>query len=81
MQAKDLVPGSIIFHQPRNHHYQVLFKTMVKLESGKWEYGWCYQEVKMVQQVHDEMVFEQDTTSEIYTRPFSLFDDDWKLPQ
>lgn len=77
--VKHLPVGAIIYHQPRNHYYQILNKTMIKKGKEGWEYGWCYQEVKPVQQIHDETVYELNKESEIYSRPFSLFDSDWLL--
>lgn len=70
-----LVEGAIIYHQPRKHFYQVLFKTMVKKGKDGWEYGWAYQEVKEIR----EGVFERDESSEIFVRVLSLFDSDWTL--
>lgn len=77
--VQHLLVGAIIYHQPRNHYYRVLNKTMIKKDGGGWEYGWSYQEVKPIQQVHDEVVFEMDEEAEVYSRPFSLFDSDWLL--
>ena len=77
--VQHLPVGAIIHHKPRNHYYRVLNKTMIKKDGGGWEYGWSYQEVKQVQQVHDEVVFELDEGAEVYSRPFSLFDSDWLL--
>ena len=42
-----VVPGAIIYHQPRDHYYRIMNKTMMKKDKG-WEYGWSYQEVECV---------------------------------
>lgn len=75
--ASWLPVGAIIYHQPRNHYYEILNKTMIKSENKEksWEYGWSYQEVKKVSE--DEFV--RDSDAEIYSRPFTLFDSDWLL--
>lgn len=71
--------GAVIYHKPRDHYYRVVYKTMMKKEDGGWEYGWSYQEVTLVNRVHDEMVFEPSENKEIYSRAFAKFDSDWHL--
>ena len=68
MRVVDINIGTILHHQPRNHNYKVLYRTMIKSDQkGKsWEYGWAYQEVDKPE-------------SEIYSRPDSLFDSDWSI--
>ena len=73
-----VVPGAIIYHQPRDHYYRIMNKTMMKKDKG-WEYGWSYQEVTLVNRVRDEMVFEPSENKEIYSRAFTKFDSDWHL--
>lgn len=77
--VQHLPVGAIIYHQPRNHYYEILNKTMIKKDDGSWEYGWSYKEVKPIQQVHDEIVFKLCEESEVYSRGFSMFDSDWLL--
>lgn len=73
--VQHLPVGAIIFHQPRNHYYEVLNKTMIKKDGGGWEYGWSYQEVVQ----NAELNFERPETGIIYSRGFSQFDSDWHL--
>lgn len=73
--VQHLPVGAIIFHQPRNHYYEVLNKTMIKKDGGGWEYGWSYQEVVQ----NADLNFERLETGIIYSRGFSQFDSDWHL--
>lgn len=80
-QVEFLEAGTLIVHQPRNHTYVLLFKTMVKKAGGGWEYGWIYKKVENIRVIHDEVLFDVEEEGELFTRAFSLFDDDWKLTQ
>lgn len=76
--ASWLTPGMIVHHQPRSHYYRLIYRTMIKGEksSGKsWEYGWAYREVLPL----SDGTFADMPESEIYSRPDSLFDSDWRL--
>lgn len=64
--ASELQVGQNIFHEPREHSYVILHRTMIKTESG-WEYGWAYEEDNL------------GKVGEVYTRPDSKFDGDWWL--
>lgn len=76
--VQHLPVGAIIYHQPRNHYYRIMNKTMIKKDGGGWEYGWSYQEVEMIGTIV-EANFKLKTEAEIYSRGFSLFDSDWFL--
>lgn len=77
--VQHLPVGAIIYHQPRNHYYRVLNKTMIKKDGGGWEYGWSYQEVKKHETVSEDGGFVGIPNTEVYSRAFSLFDSDWFL--
>lgn len=66
MHVVDIKVGTVLHHQPRNHNYKVLYRTMIKSETKSWVYGWAYQEVDKPE-------------SEVYSRPDSLFDSDWSI--
>ena len=70
--------GAIIYHQPRNHYYEVLNKTMMKKDDGGWEYGWSYQEVKQFEETPNGVKHEMPS-GEIFSRAFTKFDSDWHL--
>lgn len=73
--VQHLPVGAIIYHQPRNHYYRIMNKTMIKKDGGGWEYGWTYTQAEKI----GENDFTYRLDGEYYSRPFSLFDSDWLL--
>ena len=76
VDASWLTPGMVIYHQPRNHFYIILNKTMIKKDDGGWEYGWTYVQAEKNEEGEG---YVYATGAESYSRPFSLFDSDWHL--
>lgn len=71
--------GEIIYHQDRQHYYQVLNRCKGKGPKG-WVEGWTYVQVKDL--FGNQTAFEVDCdpdTFQMYFRQDEYFDSDWIL--
>lgn len=71
--------GEIIYHQDRQHYYQIINRCKGKGPNG-WLEGWTYVQVKDL--FGNQTVFEIDCDPDkfqMYFRPDDSFDSDWIL--
>lgn len=71
--------GEIIYHQDRQHYYQVINRCSGKGPNG-WVEGWTYVRVKDL--FGNQTAFEVDCDPDkfkMYFRPDEYFDSDWIL--
>lgn len=72
--------GEIIYHQTRQHYYQIINRIDIKCDNGEWKRGWSYVRVKDL--FGNKTVFEVDCDPDkfrMYVRTDAAFDADWLL--
>lgn len=80
VDASSFVGGEIIFHQQREHFYQIINRVNIKCPDGSWEKGWSYVRVKDL--FGNGTAYEVDCDPDkfkMYVRQDDMFDHKWLL--
>ena len=80
VDASSFVGGEIIFHQQREHFYQIINRVDIKSPDGSWKQGWSYVRVKDL--FGNGTAYEVDCDPEkfkMYVRQDDMFDSDFVL--